>query len=529
MKYPNDFIDKIICGDCLETMKMISDNVIDTIITDPPYGLEFMGKDWDKGIPGIIFWKEMLRIAKPGAILLSFGGTRTYHRLACAVEDAGWIIKDCIMWIYGSGFPKSHDISKGIDKRRMFFDPDKFAQILKNKRNKLGFSLSYMDKKVCGGTTNYSWFEGRSAGTRLPQRNEYIKIKEILKFGNELDRTFEEAERKIIGKMKAPAKPKKGTFNCSLDESKAVITQPETPEAQLWNGWGTALKPAYEPIIVAMKPLEGTYANNALKHGIAGLNIDGSRIRTDDSLKGGQYSGKTRQEANCYGEHKNLNPEQYKQSQGRWPANVILSHHPECMQIGMKKIKQKSGSVSGNEPSHPGDENTVCYGEYKREGFEAYKDKDGFETVESWNCHPECPVRLLDEQSGTLKSGKLSPKNKTKATTGWSGGSQADRIKNTFEPDSGGASRFFYCAKASRSERNAGFKKNHHPTVKPLKLLEYLCMLTKTPTGGIVLDPFMGSGTTALACQNTGRHFIGIEIDPAYCEIAESRIRQGIL
>ncbi|GAH74658.1 unnamed protein product, partial [marine sediment metagenome] len=247
MKYPEDFINQIICGDCLETMKGMPDNCIDTIITDPPYGLEFMGKDWDrlsgkgryqKG--GV--WQEVegfsppaykggneaqkfhyrwaieaLRIAKPGSTLLCFGGTRTFHRLACAIEDAGWIIKDCIMWIYGSGFPKATDVSKQIDKKA------------RKKRRVIG---KYELPDVADGKRKKGW--------------ECTNTTDV------------------------------GVFGVSGQQD---ITAPATPEATLWNGWKShGLKPAYEPILVAMKPNEGSYANNALKWGVAGLNIDGGRI-----------------------------------------------------------------------------------------------------------------------------------------------------------------------------------------------------------------------------------------------------------
>lgn len=351
-------LDRIYQGNCLDVTKVWPKDFIDTIITDPPYGLEFMGKGWDKGVPGGEYWKEFLSVTKPGGMLLAFGGTRTFHRMTCAIEDAGWEIRDCMMWLYGSGFPKSHNMH--------------------------------------------------------------------------------------------------GKFE----------------------GWGTALKPAWEPIIVAMKPLDGTFAENAEAHGVAGLNVDGGRILTDETLSIG--AGKM-----GYHGADGSNPGE-QSPKGRWPANLILDEEAGAM---------------------------------------------------------------LDEQSGRLTSGARSGQpRKNKIFLG-------DRkLSGGFcESSSGGASRFFYCAKASKSERNAGcdglpevakplmgeFKNNpgrstpksipmpranHHPTVKPLKLMEYLCTLTKTPTGGVVLDPFAGSGTTLLAAKNTERHFIGIEMNPEYIAIADKRL-----
>jgi len=418
MEYPEDYLNKIIQGDSLEIMKGIPDNSIDTIITDPPYGLEFMGKEWDspKAMAGQIAhnedmrgafayggthtrgyaavdlclyqewtkqWaKEALRIAKPGATLLCFGGTRTWHRMACGLEDAGWVIKDTLLWLYGSGFPKSLNIAKSMEK------------FLKE--------------------GNASWNgTGNSSNGALG----YSKLQ------------YEQGYRS------------KDYSNAHQNEFKI-----QNEIAKKWEGWGTALKPAWEPIIMAMKPNEGSYTENALKWGVAGLNIDGGRIGTEQIqahyAPKGTFAG---------GEPDRGSDTNYYTNQGRFPANLLLN---------------------------------------------------------------EEAAEMLDEQSGI------------------------------------NASRFFYVVKASRSERDMGLdefepqkvndgrqtpidnpfqrgetpRHNIHPTVKPLKLMEYLCILTKTPTGGIVLDPFAGSGTTCMAAKKVGRDFIGIEKEPEYVKIAEARI-----
>jgi len=391
---------QLYCGDCLDVLPTLAENSVDTIVTDPPYGLGFMGKDWDRGVPGVPFWVEMLRVVKPGAMLLAFGGTRTFHRLTCAIEDAGWEIRDCVMWLYGSGFPKSHDISKAIDKE------------------------AGAEREVTGVDDSRGHYDAceRKDGQRF------------------------------TGTTYNHGKPG--------GQKKNDITSPATPDAALWDGWGTALKPAWEPIILAMKPCDETFTQNALTWGVAGLWIDGGRIATRLRHNGNGTSSPA----------------------GRWPANLILDEESAAM---------------------------------------------------------------LDEQSGELKSGDLTGQPRTENKIFNSAGATLGHPQY-WKGDTGGASRFFYCAKASRAERDKGLERtqkcignecygdglgngpdrisqaNHHSTVKPLALMRYLIRLTKTPTGGIVLDPFMGSGSTGVAAVLEGRSFIGIDTDPI--DVAEARI-----
>lgn len=388
----------------------------------------FMGKAWDHGVPGVEFWTAILRVAKPGAMLMAFGGTRTHHRLMCAIEDAGWQIRDCILWLYGSGFPKSLDISKAIDKtmRRDYVR----AAI------RLGLEIP--------GNSLHDWTKAEHS----PSDKWWNKFMSVL-----TDEEWQSIEREVIGHNNRKA----GWFATQDGHN---VTAPATPKAQLWNGWGTALKPAYEPIILAMKPTDGTFAHNALTHGVAGLNVDGGRIQGQTST--------IRHNGGGLGKYGIYNPSDGAGTtgsiQGRFPANVILD--------------EEAG-------------------------------------------------RLLDEQSGVLLSKWSEPNRGTGKdidSTIFKGFKRSSSA--SFVGDTGGASRFFYCAKASRSERG---EDNDHPTVKPIKLMEYLCKLTATPTGGTILDPFAGSFTTALAARNTGRRYVAIELDEHNCEIGKKRLSQGAL
>jgi site-specific DNA-methyltransferase (adenine-specific) len=336
---------KVLNGNCLDILPTLEDNSIDSIVTDPPYELGFMGKSWDSS--GIAYnvdvWRECLRVLKPGGHILAFGASRTWHRLAVAIEDAGFEMRDSIAWLYGSGFPKSHNVAKAIAK----IEPD----------------LS-----------------------------------------------------------------------------------------QQWDGWGTALKPAFEPIVVGRKPLVGTVAQNVLQYGVGGINIDGTRISTTDKFGGGAKGAS--------GFAANYNGEGWTQGSdlGRFPANIILD---------------------------------------------------------------EFTAELLDEQSG-----QLSKRFTDKAgSIGFAGGGKS--FPTYQDGDNMGASRFFYVAKANKKDRNEGEVINTHPTVKPTTLMRYLVRLV-TPEGGMVLDPFTGSGSTGKAAILEGKKFIGIELTEEYLPIIASRLKHAL-
>ena len=450
---------KLLLGDCLDKLKDLPENSVDSIVTDPPYELGFMGKSWDKtGIANNVeMWKECLRVLKPGGHLLAFSGTRTYHRMASAIEDAGFEVRDMIEWVYGSGFPKSLNIGKAVDKRGgTTADQSKeFAVYIKSKRREQNITLSRADEVVCGGTTNYSWFEGRPAGQRLPRKVDYLKMKELLKLDDRYDSFMEETEREFLGHYKTDMG---GLGGERLGEVGGKITK-GTSE---WEGWGTALKPAHEPICMARKPLaEKTVAENVLKYGTGGINIDESRVDFIDAKdKDGWKYGAAGKENKSIDSWKNTSKVIIQNDvSGRFPANLI---HDNSEEVRECFPEQKSGAKKANQENYN------------------HEDKEFVSTLGA--------------------------------------------SINEYQANSGNASRFFksiiYTSKASKKDRGEG---NSHPTVKPVKLMEYLIKMV-TPKSGIVLDPFMGSGSTGVACVNLGREFIGIEKEQQYLQIAEARI-----
>lgn len=491
-------------GDCLDLLKDMPDNTIDSVITDPPYALNFMGRDWDRGLPSKEVWAEVLRVTKPGGVMLAFGGTRTFHRLACNVEDGGWEIKDCISWMYGQGFPKSMNIAKAIDKANRGCpqggpDPES----------------PNAGKYKSGCTADSPLGRHHGAGPGQYMKEQGIKD-----------------ERELC------------------------------PEAKRWDGWGTALKPSWEPVLFCMKPTDGTYADNANKWKVAGINIDETRIgyQSDADMASATPQGVCRSKpAGSLGAEpvvgRDLTRRQFERPElkGRFPANVVLSHHPQCELRGEKKVKAITGGGGNKTPGLHG-----IYGKFDGHNYEGklgYYDAEGMETVEDWHCHDDCPIKILDEQTSGLKGGTYIGRNRDPKEV-------ANKIYGKFNKDTndvgygdkGGASRFFYCAKSSRKERNDGCdhlfwekdgkafrlideetwealpqesraKGNIHTTVKPIRLMEYLCKLLKMPEPTTVLDPFAGSGSTGVAALGVGLNFLGFDNDPVASVIAEARLR----
>ena len=436
-------------ADVLDALRAMPDNSFHGCLTDPPYGLSFMGHQWDHGVPSAEVWREVLRVLRPGAHLLAFGGTRTFHRLTCAIEDAGFEVRDCLMWLYGSGFPKSHDVSKAIDREA---------------------------------------------------------------------------------------------------EAAAAATE----AARQWAGHGTALKPAWEPVILARKPLEGTVAQNVQRWGCGALAIDASRVGTDEALvRPPVIRAKPRALGAGLGVGTQVEP------LGRWPANVILSHSPDCVEVGTREVVNRGGN-RGTNPN--AGYNGGLKGDGEDMGVGSIVEGTKYmqaETVAKFDCAPGCPVAALDAQSGTLRNGGQNATSRSHSARGASG---LDSLsKGTARPgDSGGASRFFYCAKASRKERDAGLEgfavvtraeqtrrkegsagsknpaagsgsteggRNVHPTVKPLALATYLARLILPPVeGSRLLVPFCGSGSEMLGGTRAGwAHVEGIDSWDVAVKIARAR------
>jgi DNA modification methylase len=504
-----------------------------------------MNKKWDYDVPSVEFWKEVYRVLKPGGHVLSFGGTRTYHRMVVNIEDAGFEIRDQIMWLYGSGFPKSHNIGKAVDKRGGE-SIGWFGEWLVNwrKENNIPQSkIAELFPSKSGGLTGCvsNW----ELGNNLPT-NEQFNL--ICKTFDLPFNSLEEAERQFIGTKTSGIGKAFGDGSWNTGEYGDADVVNITKGSSPYEGWGTALKPANEPICVARKPLsEKSVAENVLKWGTGGINIDGCRVKFDDKdtnpatnpLYRHQNADKYKQVTD-HGQKEgvnvaftnSMNP---PSEEGRFPANIIL----EC--ICDEVIKGEKGEVI----EHNGTGGIWNEGTKEPVG-RTYNDKGDTHT------NPMCPCYLMDEQSGNLKStGAIRKKDTETEPTSWDMNKKVGNNSNPYAGQSGGASRFFYQAKVSKAERNAGLDefeekiiegrdvgqdersvahkkrptstKNTHPTVKPVSLMAYLCRLV-TPPNGIVLDPFMGSGSTGISAQLEGFRFCGMEMDEDYFKIASARI-----
>jgi site-specific DNA-methyltransferase (adenine-specific) len=459
-------------GDCRDVMRSLPADSVDAIVSDPPYGLAFMGKEWDHGVPGVEFWTEALRVAKPGAHLVAFGGTRTFHRLAVAIEDAGWEIRDCLSWLYGSGFPKSLDVGKAIDKVNGETDRAlRFCAWFRTTgvSRKTTTDAMIQDGHIsANGTMAGHYYATSIAGQpAVPTRSIWQTLRPLCgDVPGWVDQLVErhEAEREVV-EERTMIQGGGNALQIRAGERREVqadITRPATDAAKQWDGWGTALKPAWEPIVLARKPLIGTVAANVTAHGTGGINVDGCRIAGGPSVGGNASGASALGQSSGWNAHNNkATPIDREMAAGRWPANVCL-------------------------------------------------DEDA--------------AQLLDAQSGERgASGKASGPTMTGPSTSNSRGKFNGVSDSPFYGDTGGASRFFYTAKASRREREAGDVKNLHPTVKPIALMRWLCRLV-TPPGGLVLDPFNGSGSTGCAAVLEGFRYLGAELDAEYVEIARKRI-----
>lgn len=411
---------QILLGDNRQILPTLADNSVDSIVTDPPYELGFMGKSWDStGIAyDVELWRECLRVLKPGGHLLAFGGSRTYHRLACAVEDAGFEIRDQIMWVYGSGFPKSLNIAKALDKQAGV--PIKVGKAF----------------KVAGE------YGGRDL--RDPE--------------------LQGADRD------------------------AMRHQAVTDEAKRWVGWGTALKPAHEPIVVARKPLSGTVAANVLEWGVGGLNIDGCRVGTE----GGTYNSREALPSvnGIYGDGLN-GGKVLELNKGRWPANLIHDGSDEVLEL-FPETSAGARPAKANKPT----------GEHYEGGWGPISDGERVEFA-----------------GGSAARFFYCAKTGKKERNAGLDHLPTKQTAPEYRPNDNGQNDL-----SSRRHGANTPRQNHHPTVKPIALMRYLVRLV-TPPNGTILDPFTGSGTTGIAAILENNQFIGIEMTDEYAEIAQARIQ----
>jgi DNA modification methylase len=669
-------------ADCLGIMPTLDSDSIDSIVTDPPYGLSFMGKDWDYGIPGERFWREALRVAKPGAYLLAFGGTRTFHRLAVAIEDAGWEIRDTVGWIYGSGFPKSHNVSKAIDKAN-----GETWRMLKFTRWMRSTGVTAKQINDATGTYMGSHYLTNKTQPAIPTPELWAKLRplcgDIPGWVDELVERIE-AEREVVGQSEngiaGGTHKHAGTDGAWGFNGEYNITAPATDAARQWDGWGTALKPAIEKIIVARKPLGDSrerdiivgnlYRMEAqlwllLRASTAGKSSELSRREYDEALSIAQWSADvltstladlsgqmdmsqlrsvvssslsivsswriTWEEAWKRGSTfiietvtspiidlkilrysaSALTPRSIIQDVMNQPGpelsastavrilsaasvklsatlelfavenaidkghiaspdaidqmildrTVIVARKPLIGTVAENVLAYGTGAINvdacrvgteGGETHKGGYQNAMFGGKVARGGVESDYSPQG-----RW------PANLIHDGSDEVT--ELFPVSKSATHKGPTIGNhftagnagEATRIVYPngapYAGDTGSAARFFYCAKASKRDRDEGCdgleerdagkwngggigerrkqagqekSRNHHPTVKPTELMRYLCRLVTQP-GGIVLDPFMGSGSTGKAAVSEGFNFVGIELDKEYCEIAERRIAEA--
>lgn len=463
-------------GDCIEVMRTLPDESVHAVVTDPPYALEFMGRDWDGWATPKAFeewceeWaSEALRVLKPGGHLLAFGGSRTWHRLAAGIEDAGFEMRDSIAWLYGSGFPKSMDVSKAIDSL------DAAEERANRAREFQTWLAAHMTARAVNEATGTDMGHHLTTHPTQPAvataelfdmlrphlPTVPIRIEELV-----AERTVESrnlASRRITGKRAAGTTRGVSGFTVS-GEGKERRDIAHTEAAAEWQGWGTALKPAFEPIVVARKPLAGTVAANVLAHGVGALNIDATRTPAADSqlaMKYASVQGAGPRVNSVYGADDRGRDGAAPHPGGRWPTNVLLD---------------------------------------------------------------ESQVDALDAQTGVSRSRIGKPRG---AASGEGWGMTATGAEYD---DEGGASRFFptfrYEAKAPTSER-PNVDGVQHPTVKPLDLMRWLCRLV-TPTGGVVLEPFAGSGTTLEAALLEGFEVVGIEREADYLPLIVQRITKPL-
>ena len=525
---------RLMLGDCLERLRELPDCSVDAVVTDPPYGLSFMGKKWDYDVPSEDIWRECLRVLKPGGHLLAFAGTRTQHRMAVRIEDAGFEIRDMIAWVYSSGFPKSHNFGCKCSRDALPYSHEENlprepkakrdlhplrdsdvspsldigegrGEVLQPGVSQSGASIEGREQlsasKIRGGESSMEGRRDLLAETRELQADQVCPVSGgVSAYGSEgrlhngtsSDNGADNGALPIKDRSRASCEPRPA--GQPTGESGVIPKQRGAQERGVeadqvcakcgklaqWQGFGTALKPSHEPITVARKPLgEKTVAANVLAHGTGGINVDGCRVGTE-TIKHSQDKKSFQKWKEMDGRTpKDVENPEPTFHEGRWPANLIHDGSDEVVGLFPNANGSKPGTRY-NGPKFDGDVYNASSTAQKEFGY----------------------------------------------------------------GDTGSAARFFYCAKASKRDRDEGVagvagvagvgalrdngraskpRANIHPTVKPTDLMRYLCKLV-TPPKGIVLDPFMGSGSTGKAAMLEGFQFIGIERDAEYFKIATSRI-----
>ena len=556
---------KIHNGNNCDILKEYPDCHIDAIVTDPPYGIEFLGKDWDKNTGTIETWKECLRVLKPGGHLLAFSSARTYHILATNIQEVGFDIRDQIMWLYASGFPKAQDIGKAIDKRGGMVSNNEDTKSLKTILAELfeasGKTKSQINQECGFNATGYLRQYNNETdgwGYALPLNDKWQTLKQVLGCGDEYDKYFTSSEREVVGTKESGCFDKDfETYTIGARSKTVDITQPATKQANKWHGWKTAVKPAHEPIVLARKPFKGSTIDNVLKNGVGALNIDATRIESEpfdycaDGLKRTTYSQSEPAKWN------DSNKQMIRNEQGRYPSNVIGEVAEDYQKyFYCPKVSRKERHCGFEQTNIP---NT-------REMLEQiggyYCDKDGNKTTPDQHTNlAYVPGQSIIQAHGVTNAYEKIMKNKDPLShiptidemIEIMGGHYTgkDRQEITLPHLSGNIKcngiideytkwcknkdplshiptnpEGMWNVDGTGVQYNSNKYKsvgNNHPTVKPVALMKYLIKLV-TPPNSIVLDPFMGSGSTGMAAEELGHEFIGIELDANYCDIASKRI-----
>lgn len=550
---------RVLVGDSRLRLKEIPDDSVDSAVTDPPYDLTagsrngsprqndpatpfgrtrlggergFMGQTWDASGVAFdpLFWAEVLRVLKPGAHVAAFGSPRTWHRMVCAIEDAGFEIREQVLAMtFGSGFPKSLDVAKQLRRLDPRAAGAQGAQSMQVARQ-IQWALDQASPETVLAMEAEFGFPIRAVAAQA--LTSEVLTSEFVLLGDHWDAICE-----VLGLAELPSDDRfvawsVGAFFREAREAAGPVGSWTGTEEELdalierWQGWGTALKPAWEPIALARKPLGATVVDSVVRWGTGAINVDGCRVDGAGEAEGGG---------------------------GRWPANLVLVHHPACTVAGER--------VVGGDP-RPGRTGTRDGG-FGNVGADKgaggpcgpfYGSDDGTETVDEWACHPDCPVNALNVANGD-RPGCAVP-SAARSGSLYRPGQGAYQRQGPIYAGTGPVARFFtqvgwpeptddplsavdtplrYIAKPSTAERNmfladsAGVPvPNDHPTVKSLDLIRWLIRLL-TPPGGVVLDPFLGSGTTAEAALNEGFEFVGCELTAAYVPIIEARIRRATM